>query len=97
MSVLVFAEVARGHHAWNGNTPTIFTYGCAVRFADVGGETANMGERDGPMFCRLRRQNIGKLCGGCGAAMGPGVEKPQATVTIAFGENAPGAGDGRGR
>ncbi len=49
------------------------------------------------MFCRLRRQNIGKMCGGCGAAMGPGVEKPQATVTIAFGENALGARDGRGR
>jgi len=55
------------------------------------GETANMGERDAPMFCRLRRQNIGEMRGGRDAATGPGVEKPQATVMIAFGENAPAA------
>jgi len=64
-----------------------------VRFAAKGGEpyaeTADLNAMDAPTFCRLRRQNVGEIRGRRGAAMGPGVEKPQATVLIAFGENAP--------
>ena len=40
-----------------------------------------------PAAAKTSRECVGE----CGAAMGPGVKKPQATVLIAYGENAPGA------
>ena len=40
-----------------------------------------------PAAAKASRECVGE----CGAAMGPGVKKPQATVLIAYGENAPGA------
>ena len=40
-----------------------------------------------PAAAKASRECVGE----CDAAMGPGVKKPQATVLIAYGENAPGA------
>ena len=40
-----------------------------------------------PAAAKTSRECVGE----CGVAMGPGVKKPQATVLIAYGENAPGA------
>ena len=53
------------------NAPTMFTYGCAVRFADVGGETANM-ERKGrpdvlPPAAAKHRENVRGMWRGHGS------------------------------